>query len=559
MNNNITPQTNEKRRGIVANFASFHPTMLENMRYDLGLYMNSSQLASIQSYYKNNARRDPSLDEIYLFDEIIAQREYQRYPIMKFLTDSPVIAQTYADLIRKYNSVCTSQAAPTASSLANVAREYLKKCGKKTSLNDRALFECGDSAELELLLKRGVSTLSVYNANLGYTATSTAILPGQLIAALSKGADMTSQEFHNALKKALCEQSVEFITGTLTLGKGILRALCQYSIGAFIDMNAPALDARAELTSLCDTTADHALIIIAQENVNALLHTAGSYGIHASVIGSLSSDKCMTVRNNIGVTLSYPLSFISELMTPTQGLQVYPDNADNFVADARAYACRTISENSNSVLAAHSSPATFFNALYTTLGSVSDCVAAGASYKDVCLSFDINQPITPGCNDIAVACLLGAYRAQIEFYIPDTQSRFTTAAGGAPTFTSHAMSTLSLTKPHKYSAADHDSSSLYLLKPNIEQNGLVNFEQLRRMWDYVTALVKNGDILYAAAVSPGGVGATISALTKNTSTLVRADGCTDSLLSSVAPGGILAITRVRLNGIFLGNLKISDR
>ena len=167
----------------------------------------------------------------------------------------------------------------------------------------------------------------------------------------------------------------------------------------------------------------------------------------------------------------------------------------------------------------------------------------------------ICQPINQNCNDIALACLLGAYRAQIEYYIPNVKTTFTHSAG-APTFKAYAMSPLTLSKPHKYSAADHNASAVYLLRPNIEPNGLINFEQLRKMWDYVTTLVQSGDILYAAAVSPNGVNATINALTENTSTLTRSDNCTDELLSSIAPGGILAITRARLDGIFIGNLNV---
>ncbi len=554
--NNTTPQTHERPRGIVANFSAFQPPMLQNMKYDLGLYMDISHLTSLQAYYRNHARRDPSLDEIYLFDKIIAQREYQSYPIMKLFTDSPIVAQTYADLIQKYNAVNTVKKAPTANSLINVAAKYFKKCGKKSSVSDRTLLEVGRSAELELMLKHGIPALSLYNAALGHATPTAAIQPGHLIVILSKGSGMTDQEFRDTLKEMLREQnSAGIITGNLTSQKGVLRLLCQYRIGAFIDISALPGDRPVELTALCDTASDFALVIIAQENVNTLLRNTNTYGITASVIGSLCSDKCITIRNHMGVAVSYPLSLINSLMTPEHGLQVFPDNAHNFVADARAYACRTIAKNSDSVLSAHSSPATFFNALYTTLCSVSDCVAAGASYKDVCLSFDIHQPITSSCNDIAVACLLGAYRAQIEFYLPDVQSRFT-ISDNAPAFTSYATAWLDLPHPHQYSVSDHDASSLYLLKPSIEQNGLVNFEQLRKMWNYVTELVKTGDILYAAAVSPSGVGATISALTQNTSCLVKSDKCTDELLSSAAPGGILAITRVRLNGIFLGNLNL---
>ena len=104
---------------------------------------------------------------------------------MKLLTDSPVVAQTYADLMQKRNAVNTDQNAPTVSSLTSVAAKYFKRCGKKSALGDNALLEVGETADLELMLKRAIPELSVHNAALGYTVTASAIQPGHLIVNLS--------------------------------------------------------------------------------------------------------------------------------------------------------------------------------------------------------------------------------------------------------------------------------------------------------------------------------------------------------------------------------------
>lgn len=551
MNSNNPP----KKHGIVTNFASFSAQLLQSMKSDLGLYMNTSQLASLQAYYKNVARRDPSLEEIYFFDKIIEQRSYQSYPITKFTTNYPPIADTYADIIQKCFDVHSKATAPTLTSLMDVASRYIEKSGKKSSLDDTAVLECGELAQLNFMLKKGTPTLSVYNSVFGY-APPRAVAPGQLIVMMTKWGNMSNADFNAALMQLLkLDSASHIISGSSTLGKGLLVTLNEYGLGTFVDMTSLPVAQPAELESLCNRSINAVIAIISHENVNTLLRDASTLGIWSAVIGSLTSDKHFAIRTRIGTTLEYPSAFISRLMTPEQTIQVAPDVAQDFTANARGYACRTISEVSDHVLSSHSSCATFFNALYTTLSAVADCVAAGASYKDVSISYDIRQPVTKNCNDIGIACLLGAYRAQIEFYIPDIQSRCT-AIMGAPSFTVCAMSRLNLSDPHKYTVADHDASALYLLRPAIEPNGLVNFEQLRRMWDYVTALVKSGDILYAAAVSPSGVGATVSALTQNTSTLTKSDSCTDELLASVAPGGILAITRTRLDGTFLGNLNV---
>lgn len=554
MNSNTVP-TPEKKRGIVTSFASFSTQMLQSMKTDLGLYMTVDQLASLQIYYKKIAHRDPSLDEIYFLDAIVEKRLYQNYPISKFITDYPTIADTYADIMQKYSDVFGIQNAPTLNSLMDVARLYIEKAGKKAPLQSNAIFESGELAQLNLMLKKGAPTVSAYNSILGQ-ASPCDLTAGQLIVMLSKWGSMSDSDLHTALAQLLSTVSASpVVSGTLTWGKGLLMSLYEYNMGTFIDITALPVAQPAELTSLCDRSLNAGIVIISAENVNPLLKDASKLGVWASVIGSLTSDKQFTVRTRNGATLEYPIAFIKQLMTPTQAIQVLPDNAHSFTANARGYACRTVSDTADHVLAAHCSCATFFNALYTTLSAVSDCVAAGASYKDICIAYDIRQPVTKNCNDIAIACLLGAYRAQIEFYIPNIQSKCTSVFG-APSFTVHAMSRIELSTPHQYTADDHNDSSLYLLCPQIEPNGLVDFEQLRRMWDYVTALVKNGDILYAAAVSPSGVDATISALTQNTSTLIKSDMCTDTLLSSLAPGGILAITRTRLDGVFLGNLKV---
>ncbi|MBQ9079972.1 MAG: hypothetical protein IJY27_02760 [Clostridia bacterium] len=564
MNNDIMQYSAERRRGIVKDFAHFSAQMLHSMKYDVMLSMSVEQLTALQSFYLRVAHRDPTLDELYLLDRILQTRTPARCPISDFLTDSPLLAETYADLMAKRAALPDCKTAPTLHSLMNVASSYLTTTGKSSSLSSNMTVESSENSEFSLHIGSHKAPLTTHLASLG-TASEYTPTPGHLLVLTTKWGDMTDEGMNNALTELLSDSAAEQVRSIAFIDReGLVGALCRIAHGAYIDMTALPIAHPSELEAICDACHGALISVIPSEDVNIFMRAANERMLWSGVIGSLTSDAKLTINHERARTVVYDMEFIKSLspMTAIQPVvgNLREEHECNIPLPVRAYSPQSALMLTSHT--AHHSTSPFIDALYNTLAAIADCVANGASYRDICLSFDIKlpPPVTNAGIEDALEILLGAYRAQIEYCIPDKGSRLVFDDLPALEFIASAASRLPQGLNHTSTlGSEHSGCALYLLRPNVGADGMVDFEQLRRMWDYVTALVRSGDIVSASAVTARGVTKAIDGIISGNMTLIRADSCTEELLSSPAPGGIIAATRVRLDGIFLGNAVLTAR
>ena len=159
----------------------------------------------------------------------------------------------------------------------------------------------------------------------------------------------------------------------------------------------------------------------------------------------------------------------------------------------------------------------FHGALYAVVESVCKLVAIGGDYKTTRLTFqeyfeklgkDASRWGKP------FAALLGAYYVQNKLEIPaiggkDSMSGTFKDIDVPPTLVSFAVNTIDadyVVSPEFKKA----NSAVVVLKTNKLENGIVDFDQLKKNLDKVTSLIRDKKVLASYALGLGGLGEAIS-------------------------------------------------
>jgi len=153
----------------------------------------------------------------------------------------------------------------------------------------------------------------------------------------------------------------------------------------------------------------------------------------------------------------------------------------------------------------------YHGAIYAIVESVSKLVASGADYKTIRLTLQEYFEKTKGDPQRwgkPMAALLGAYLAQYKLSIAaiggkDSMSGSFEDLDVPPTLVSFAICTQKADKLITNELKNTDSK-IYLLKALTDENGVVDFDDLKKLYVYVNKLINAGSVLSAASVGFGG-------------------------------------------------------
>jgi len=153
----------------------------------------------------------------------------------------------------------------------------------------------------------------------------------------------------------------------------------------------------------------------------------------------------------------------------------------------------------------------FHGGICSIVESVAKLVAAGISYRDAWLTLQEYFERTSGDPlrwGKPMAALLGAFRAQCELGIAaiggkDSMSGTFEKIDVPPTIVSFAIAPFDARRiiTGEFKKA---GSKVYMLKPQYTADGVVNFDDLRKLFDYIYSLAKDGKILTCRSIGFGG-------------------------------------------------------
>ena len=464
--------------------------MLDSMKYDVGLSMSARQLGTLRDHYKYKLRRDPHLDELYLLDRILELRQSTSTPITTLTTDSDTLSQTYADVMAKRKTLPSTDAPPTVEEISGIASAYLERIGKSAYPHKAMLFSYGALAPHQLSIGGCHNVISTPHASVGTLPQRRAVSAGDWLVILNPSPEASCDRY---------QVFNEYVKISVTIGKGgMIEAVRHFSGGAYIDTATLPIPQPCELTALCDACHGAVLAVIPHEKISAFISGTKQAGMVSFVIGSLASNGKLTINHARIGTVSFIMQFIRELAPQCNCAAHVRERYDISKGTQRTESYIKVASDGSRVLATNKAilPDSPFRAsLFAATQAIAGCVAQGADYNQVCLSAGIQAPNGDYTNQ-NLESLLGIYRAQMEFCIPDIDSTTAGLSAGRG-FSVTVCATAPL--PPKTAPKISSQGALYLLRPRIEKNGLPCFEELRRMWRYVNQLHKDGKIIAACA------------------------------------------------------------
>ena len=159
----------------------------------------------------------------------------------------------------------------------------------------------------------------------------------------------------------------------------------------------------------------------------------------------------------------------------------------------------------------------YHGAYYAVVESVSKLIATGARFEDIYLTFQeyFESPRRdPKRWGKPLSALLGALRAQLDLGIAsiggkDSMSGSFESIDVPPTLVSFAVTTekIGSVVSNEYKKA---GNKVFLLKPEIDQNGLPNAESLKALFERVNSLMRSGEAVSCYTPGFGGIGEAVA-------------------------------------------------
>ena len=197
----------------------------------------------------------------------------------------------------------------------------------------------------------------------------------------------------------------------------------------------------------------------------------------------------------------------------------------------------------------------YHGSTYAIVESVSKAVALGADYKKIYLTFQEyferlgNDPKRWGK---PFAALLGAYKTQLELGIAaiggkDSMSGTFNELDVPPTLTSFAVAPVKADKVISQELKQA-GSTLVMFELKRDENELPDFEQLRKMYDSVHALIQSGKVISSCVVKGFGLVETLSKMAFGNKIGIKLnDNISNELLFNASLGSIVLELKDEIN------------
>lgn len=555
-----------RRTGLAASFSRFNADMLMGMRADLSLTMTVEDLQYLQKHFSTQEKRDPYLDEIYFFDDLVrrCRTTYASAAITAATIRHPDVTETYRDLLEKNRVLPFSEVPLTVARVLRVASMYLNRIG--IAPISRALGF--DEAERPLFTY-GATQESAVSFGALPEATPKKSLPPKtalvLLCAKKECADpdkarrsLLSSPFGKA--KILMHKTVE--------PAGIAVTVCRMAKGVFLDLNPLPPLTCPDFSALSGAFAGEMLVALATEEVSALLAQADALGLQAYYCAGVLADSHLTIRMKNGNQITYQSELLTALAdsmlqvcaeTPEENLLTVLSHTPLLLhPDCPVFAPKALSAPLTadgkcfSVVATDADENPFSVGVNTLLNTLLPLLAQGISHQKISLSLRFSIPTedtSPAGIGRALSLMLGAYRVMMELCITDVNSVICPAKDGK-----YALHAVAFAATSKQENASHTvlGAQVYLLSFRRTPTGLPDFADFRAMCKTVSDLHRKKKPIAALPVS-GRVSDAVRSLDGTTHTL-RLFPEADVYMNAYLQGFLVQSTEPIPEGIALGEV-----
>ncbi len=495
----------------IADFPFLQASFLEKFSAVYTPDMSVAEVKCCQKYYLKNRRVPKNADELAFLNAFVSQnyRKPSAFLISEMKTDDEFLATTFADLMAKRTAVFPDYRMPCSfAEILEIAQKYLAAHEKRASVLDMLAFSCEKSHMLALAAAKAEPTLlvgDIENGLSGGTRISHALAchaplsQGDKVYAFLKSTDPTENFEEKLLSFATSAPVVSRAKALCRIdGCGVLETLMGLDMGFEVELSRLYGERPCAIRLLEE---DVGLLVIARSTeVSDILMDALDIGLRPRIVGELRKDGLIHLKETKEDHLSFSLNFLKELcFSRAYHTEMKPDTAPPALSISD---CTAKTVGKSSLLLAHvKGEDSRHAALYAALYAVSALVARGAELRDIRIAhrFDLSlSNISTKSLGRQLALLLGLYRAIAELELHTLSSA--TLACGEP---SSSFALYALAQKPTNTLPDmlvHTDSRIYLLEPLYDGKGNPDFEDYKKMLEYVGELQKSGKILSARAV-----------------------------------------------------------
>lgn len=488
------------------------PEKAAELYCELGLIMPQEHFLSYLKYSKK--RKSITYDEIYLIDSLYAANGIPT--ICSFKSNNVFLGESYADIVSKHKTLYGNNEPVTVSDLLDTPDTFIEKYAnsfrttrQSTESSPLALYceGCAESSSLPTFTVSENNSFGLYDKRI---RDRISILDKSSIFALLPTSDMTREEYEGEAIKAmsLLENSGVIYNPFIIGERGLLVDVLKFTQGAVINT------ATYPQNPTCQTFAK---TLAALSGYAAFFITARN---KEQLSSSLSSSKLTPIEcaktNNEGLITFYSgKKFIFELDTghlqninSRKPVDIIADThnagektsqlssvkgCDSIVkhcqngayesaTDIISYASCDINENAVS------------NGIFTALLPIFELAAKGIDRKNITISKKIEIG-GDHVNSNDVSTLISLARAQIDLTVHGESNaiNYKTKQNTLHVF-ARGNRTLANAPADSFS---HNGSGIYILSPMKKDEEIPDFANIRKLLDYLYAIIRKGSVLSA--------------------------------------------------------------
>ena len=490
---------------LIGNFRFMQPQALAAIKNMYSLNMGIEELEFCRYHYEKIEKRDPNIYELRLLDDLITRNE--RAPdairISDIKSESLEIGRTYEDLISKLGTL--EKFSPYSySDIASAADLYIKRVGKKTS-TPSLYGKCTANGNLEFAAKGAKELLrlefpeidsvcSVGVAQYPPFSREPATESDAFVLISSLGCDFEG-DFPETLSKILFVPRIrKGIKRAATVEKGgVLPFLLSSAKGFYADISGfPGYNPDVgELRLLTREIKNTVVLLCKKEALTAIINHTEEANLRFLFFGHPIRTPNSSVRYSRIFPFMINADFLRSLSFKTNCSSIISRKKD--CGPCEIAVKKALTDDGIVALAAKPHNPSFESAIFSTARAVSEIAASGVDFTDISVSFDARLPLLNFDNNRlgdALEVLLGQYRVQAELCLLSEGSRYT-ATENELSFALYARAKSAKPLPD---TAVRDSGALCIIAPKTNENGLFDFDELRRILLLIARSVREGKI-----------------------------------------------------------------
>ena len=545
---------NASTQTLLTRFTTLKKKELKRLADDMGLVIPLPELLTCQHHFAAVELRQPTPDELYLFDGIVRRRAglLSNAELTDVNISDSYILHTYYDMLNKLTAL-HGKGAPTPG-LVNALRLGSAYLAKRNIFPAGGVKVAGDGADSELSVVASNGNTVCYREVRTPTVKGGFLKVGTCFVLLWSPKEISREKYRAAVTHLLDDERITAMEhSTMKVGKfGIAASFIGKCQGVFSDPSRLPFNPSVVLHSAFDGCT---MLCVEKQDADTVSAVAEEYGLAGTYFAkATATGRFVTAPASSGdmPPINVPLPVLKLFADGRQSAAFTIPNED-FAAVRPHERLYVKGETAPIESAIHCAGVTmypvltvmeknyFSESLNTVLDALLGIIASGVPYGGATLTLGIRLPDSMSDateNGRSLAMILGVYRAILALGIPEVNS--SVSFGSAPASLGVTAFSRTQRKPCP-TIVPQNASSLYFIGFARNPDLTPNLESFKQMWTYVFDRFAAGAVLAAAPVT-GSLTDTVSAmLTGSTKVTLTNEG--NKLNQSFLQGIILQTGR----------------